>query len=95
MFLTKQKFTTRAIYQLVHRNKTTITKKALIRSSLEDPWASLKGSAEVRDTVRKVLGEIQEEGEVAVARYAKQYESNVRPQNDFRLTEKEIEGALS
>ena len=67
----------------------------MIRSSLENPWASHKVSAEVRETVRKVLGEIQEEGDVAVARYAKQYESNIRPQNDYRLTEKEIESALS
>ena len=50
---------------------TTIVKPAAIRSSLDDPWATHKGSAEVRETVRKILAEIQSEGDVAVARYAK------------------------
>lgn len=53
-------------------------KSAAVRSSLADPWATHKGSADVRETVRKVLGEIQAEGEVAVGRYAKLYEETQR-----------------
>jgi histidinol dehydrogenase len=66
---------------------TTVIKPAAIRSSLEDPWATHKGSAEVRETVRKVLAEIQTEGDVAVAKYAKFYENSVRPDNNFKLSE--------
>lgn len=69
------------------RSVTTVVKPAAIRSSLEDPWATHKGSAEVRETVRKVLGEIQEGGDVAVAKYAKLYEDSVRPDNNFKLSE--------
>ena len=93
--LKKYTATSRVINQVAQRNKTTVVKSAAIRSSLVDPWATLNVNAEVRETVRKVLGEIQEEGDVAVARYAKMYENNVRPDNDFKLTEKEIESALS
>lgn len=70
-------------------------KPAAVRSSLEDPWATHTVNPEVRETVRKVLTEIQEEGDVAVARYAEMYEGNVRPDNNFKLSEKEIEHALS
>lgn len=77
------------------RSKTTIVKAAAVRSSLDDPWATHKGSVEVRETVRKVLGEIQTEGDVAVAKYAKMYEQTEREDNNFNMTEQEIERALS
>ena len=93
--LKKYSATSKVINQITQRYKTTIVKSAAIRSSLDDPWATQSVNPEVRETVRKVLAEIQEEGDVAVARYAQMYEKNVRPDNDFRLTEKEIESALS
>ena len=88
--LKKYSATSKVINQITQRYKTTIVKSAAIRSSLDDPWATQSVNPEVRETVRKVLAEIQEEGDVAVARYAQMYEKNVRPDNDFRLTEKEI-----
>lgn len=42
-----------------------------------------------------MLGEIQVEGEVAVGRYAKLYEETQRENNNFNMTEQEIERALS
>ena len=48
----------KAFLQSQKRFKTTIVKSAAIRSSLEDPWATHTVNPEVRETVRKVLGEI-------------------------------------
>ena len=75
------------ISKFARRFKTTIVKPAAIRSSLEDPWATHKNSAEVRETVRTVLSEINVEGDVAVARYAKKFESTERVDNNFKLSE--------
>ena len=80
--------------RFARRFKTTIVKPAAIRSSLDDPWATHKNSAEVRDLVRTVLGEIQVEGDVAVARYSKRFEDTKRSDNNFRLSEQEIEQAM-
>merc|ERR1712195_116731 len=77
------------------RNKTTVVKAAAIRSSLDCPWKVMEDNTAVRDTVREVLKDVASNGDAAVAKYAAQFGETSRPDNNFRLSEADIEKALA
>jgi len=76
------------------RHKTTVVKAPAIRSSLDCPWKAMEDNTAVRDTVRTVLADVANNGNSAVGKYAEQFDKTVRPNNDFRLTEADIQRAL-